>query len=744
MANEIDCDGTVNGINPQHIVTLSKPQRIPGTTRIKRLEITDLLEVMSSNTVYFILFPLDQQLHRMDKHMNIVLILPQIYGQVNGRHLNDFLANPDLRQYHDIASACHFTDLIVDGAIVVTNTFNRLQLASILSDIVYSSDVNPVEVPSLKTFHSLTGQITATSSLLNGIALDRYITADTYQEFHLPTLCGNIYFDHLHVNGLFDFLNVTELDQNAIRLSGDQYTEMQLIFEGFGGLPLKVYTKKLNVLKTINQIDVKGFVSVNEDLQLPGNLAVSDLHANEVSIELGDVVDRSQQLIGWDLKRFERFAVLNGEPQSLTASCHINTAVIYKYNGSGFVNGFNVSEVLGRLANDRSSEEQLASERVHVRRMTVEGSVLVEHINGHHLDTIAATAIYLNRPFITYGTLHFLDQTIVNSNLTINLLNSIHFNEFVGGVVRTDDDYVVIKGNTTIDGDVYVIQSLESELTHGFDTKRILSTIANNTYPHLFKIHGDITVPILYCDGYINAMACGRIAEVYRFDTERYVHQIYAAAQFKQLTYIDDMRLHAGFNSVTNATEFVADVVRKDQPAVVRGLKTFHAPVHFETDIQMLDHRSVDLVRFFHNVLFINDGNLIELNGDVHFVDALMATTVNVKGDLLLQEHTQTGVDFDDWLVNAISVNEPRKITQTLIFTAGTFERSLNPHTGFIVQRLNGRLMENVVTLHTPQRFPGTVRLGEVQSLVDISIGGLINAINLTAFQADVVNVSSL
>lgn len=45
VTDAIDCTGTVNGIDPMAIVTLSGDQFIPGTTTFRHLEVTEVLEV---------------------------------------------------------------------------------------------------------------------------------------------------------------------------------------------------------------------------------------------------------------------------------------------------------------------------------------------------------------------------------------------------------------------------------------------------------------------------------------------------------------------------------------------------------------------------------------------------------------------------------------------------------------------------------------------------------------------------
>lgn len=45
VTNAIDCTGTINGVDPSNIITLTGSQFITGTTTFKQLEVTESLEV---------------------------------------------------------------------------------------------------------------------------------------------------------------------------------------------------------------------------------------------------------------------------------------------------------------------------------------------------------------------------------------------------------------------------------------------------------------------------------------------------------------------------------------------------------------------------------------------------------------------------------------------------------------------------------------------------------------------------
>lgn len=627
----------------------------------------------------------------------------------------------------------------MDGPIIVNKQFNNIHLEDIFSNVLYNNEPNAI-IPSLKKFKSLKADLTATSGLLNDIPLDRYVTKDTAQEFKLPLLCGNIVFDKLHLHGLFDAVNATELYENAVRLTGEQHTEITLAFEGFGGLPVKVYANELQVLKTVNDHDVNGFVSTDEHFELNGHLFVSDLRVDELNLD-GEVVDKSKTLVNWNLQRIADLAILNGTNQKLSAAYHINTVIVKKNKGIKTINGIDVADILDRLVNERSNTEYVKDSRVHVQTFIVDGSVFVEYLNGFHVNSIESNAIYLDRPVTLFGTLRFLDQVTVNGNLSTNLLLNQNFDRFIDNVVTRQDNYIIIKGNTTIREDIYITQSLEPELTHGVSTQLILSKNIDQAISKPFRFIGNVLIPILNCHGNLNSIGCDKITQIYSFDYTKNVHRIHTDVFFPQPTQIYHLQLNGGFNDIGNVTEFLFDVVRKDVQLTVTGVKSFHGFVHFDLNVKLLEHKGIDLINFFSKILFVNDGNLIQFHTDVFFVDSAVVSTINVKKDVILYPDVETIIDFDDWLENSINLNVAQNFSVKFVFGDGVLAPS---KVGYKVHHLNRKPLKNILTLHTPQHFHGTIHLGDVHSLIPLSVAGLVNSLNLTAAKEDTIQVSLL
>lgn len=178
-------------------------------------------------------------------------------GTISGRHLDEFLSNPTLRETSQIRANCYINSLEIDGPLYVTNTMNNIILDDVLSDVVYKHEPSP-KINSLKRFASVQApNIELTSNVINGISFSSFVTKDTEQTFHVNKLNANVQFNRLNLGGLFNFVNITDLDINAIKLFGEQYTNAELIFKD--GDYLNIDAGQLKVLDTINNISVSYF-----------------------------------------------------------------------------------------------------------------------------------------------------------------------------------------------------------------------------------------------------------------------------------------------------------------------------------------------------------------------------------------------------------------------------------------------------------------------------------------------------
>lgn len=130
----------------------------------------------------------------------------------------------------------------------------------VFSDIVYKHEEAP-KINSFKRIASIQApNLQITSNLVGDIPFSSFVTRDTEQTFDVKTLPVNVHFDRVNVDGLFEWINITDLDDRAIKLFGDQYTNAELVF-GDGDF-LHIDADQLVILDMVNDINVSDNICV--------------------------------------------------------------------------------------------------------------------------------------------------------------------------------------------------------------------------------------------------------------------------------------------------------------------------------------------------------------------------------------------------------------------------------------------------------------------------------------------------
>lgn len=178
-------------------------------------------------------------------------------GTISGRRLDQFLSNPTLHDIRQIRANVYINTLEIEGPLNVRGVLDGVNLDDVLKDVVYKHETAS-QITSFKKFKSLQApNLEVTMNVVNGIPFTSFLTTDTEQTFHVNKLYGNVTFNRLKLDGLFNFVNITELDMNAIKLFGEQFTDAELVFED--GDYLNIDASQIQALGTINNIDVRFF-----------------------------------------------------------------------------------------------------------------------------------------------------------------------------------------------------------------------------------------------------------------------------------------------------------------------------------------------------------------------------------------------------------------------------------------------------------------------------------------------------
>lgn len=200
VTSEIKSEGTINDIDISRLITLSTDQNISGITTFKNLKTTESINVD---------------------------------GDIIGEHASKFLPNPTLLHSDIVSARTHFKNLEVEGVIFLSENFNGKNFGYLLSDVVYISEEEPF-IDGLKTFPeglTVRKNLFISSNSINNINLDTIISKNTDQALNLSVIDGIVTFGNVEIDGLYDSVDVKKLDEELVKLDGEQYISSTLIFE---------------------------------------------------------------------------------------------------------------------------------------------------------------------------------------------------------------------------------------------------------------------------------------------------------------------------------------------------------------------------------------------------------------------------------------------------------------------------------------------------------------------------------
>lgn len=619
----------------------------------------------------------------------------------------------------------------MQGPIYISNDCNGIVIDDILADVVYKS--NPkTTINSFKTFESVESTIELTSNLINDIPIGNYMTVDTQQDLSFDRLIGNVMFRQLYTNGLFDFINVTELDQNSIKLMGEQFTEAEIIFESND--ELNIDTEAVEILNSFNGLVLSDLIRIDESLEINGNVVINSVLVNELTSS--GPINGKRVVNGVVLEEFDGIRFSRSRPQDITSKYHIERTVIENDLDATFVNGVDIEDLKKHISLVKNLPDFLTSMQVKLSNLMIDGNLVVNAINGHEFNAIKDNAVWLNQPNTINGSLEFLDQIVVVRGVIANNVNNEIFDDFVTGLVLRTEEDIEFSGRKIFQREFHIEQDMVANTINGIFLRNIWTKSSTHDIRGHVIVQGNLVVENLNIQRYLNWVYLGNIQDKYSFDVERQAHVLTNNIRFTSPTVIQDLRIQNGLNGVINVTEFLSNVIRKNHNGLISGKKQFKSNVIFLNDLQVGIFDAVDISTLFDNIVINEINETIIIFGDVAFENDVEASLIHISGDILAS--TVMDCSLSEWHKNALRTNFPVKIFENLIFPVGTFRTE-----DVSVQYVNGYQMADVITLNTEQNLRGQSIFSDVLSLNNIDVGGLVNGQNIRDLLENSVMVSA-
>jgi hypothetical protein len=574
----------------------------------------------------------------------------EVNGSISGRNLDDFLANPNLLQTTDVKSACQFRDLIVDGPIIIENTFNGLNLAKVLDSVVYNDEEAVID--SVKTFQNVefVDRLNVSSNLINDFNMDNFMIADEEQKIDLKTLQGDLIFTNLEVGGFFDGINVTDLEFNAVRTFGDQFTGAQLIFPDPDNF---LVAAQVQIKNTFNFVPVQDFLDAKNVL-INGDPIFETLKIENLELS-GDVVGPGK-LINFDIVDFKQTRFSKSLEQTIITPFKIKSLKSEGNFNTKFINERNMSVFKSYVRQIKSFDGKLMIGKS-IQDFIVNGSVTVYSLNNRNFQDIMENAIWLDRHNNISATLNFVDELVVEKNLQVfGFVNNKNFDQFTNDLVKKTDAIVDLSSSKMFQ--TLKVASVETESINGIAFDQILVQDDEISVGFFNFAKGKLMVNKLSVLENFNGLSTQELGNIYSYDSTTQTYNIKQDIIFDELVSIKT--LDTPLLNSNNITKFFSNLILKTEDNIkVMGSKIFLNSVNFSRGLFIKQFNGLNL-GFLPNVVLRAENVPVVINGDIVFEGPVKTPLVVIANNLI--SRFVSGCDTAEWRSNGLMVNQDNLI----------------------------------------------------------------------------------
>lgn len=635
VTNAVDTDNLIlDGVELERVIPLNQSY-VPNETIFRHLQVTESLETNPGSTV-------------------------------KGPHLEEFLANPTLLQTTKVEATCVFRNLIVRGNVIVKGFFNDHDIDQYLSNVVYANEEEGViEVIAIKDFRNVTflGLVHLETEFLNGKFITKYVTKSSTQVLELSTVqSGNFLFTNLELDGLYDFVNVTEMDINTVKTYGEQFTDSELIFalpeDVDESLTVDVEANQFSVLKLMNGLEVEEFIDVNEYVELDGQLEIRTLEVER--LYLNAELLTSPVINGKDLIKFDQKRLSKSRRQAVTGSAKVINANVgdIRYKWWNDINRSIIETQIKLLDNHLVFLEE---GRFKVEELHVNGDVNVQLLNKVDFKNLLTNIVWLNESNVFVHDAHFLDEIEVENR--IYLPNSLNTEEqFMEDVVwRKSAESPSVGGFKTFQRSVSVKGHIFAGHVNGIKARNILSKFQN-------IIKGDVKIPGgLTVRNNLTVETNWRITEdktirelssAYEYDLETQTHIIRGdLIDFIDHPKIRHLNVGGSLNGNQNLQDLLRQIIRKDTNLInLHGPMALHHTVGFRNGLDVQELNGIHVDNLFDNAVLLSEEFELSIFGKVHFRKPFQAHQLITVKELIIESVNECSLA--DWSHNSILKSE--------------------------------------------------------------------------------------
>ncbi|XP_017086782.1 uncharacterized protein LOC108118540 [Drosophila eugracilis] len=696
-ANAVDTSGSINGVNPQNVITLNDSQDCPGWVTFSHLEVSEELEHLNQNA--------------------------------QGRHFEEAPLNPTLMEAHAINAACHFDQLFVRGSLRLFEKLDNESFESLLGDLVQrtSDSGQELQISGTKRVNQLLLPVDAyvRDNQLSRIPLNDFVTKHAAQSFWNTTqLGGYVYFHRLDIakSSSYDGVHIDELLSENLRLDVSSplispLTQLRFVANS------PSYTH-LHVDSSLNEVVLlSGYQLLHGALYL-SRANFSRLKAGRAQLN-HNVVGKGI-LNGKDLGN-----LLKAHPYTWSGEVHVQELFLPQGVQTNQLQGIKDTFLLDFLQQLDELPLLILQGRLQVERIAVSGSVQVtKSLNKQDFHELQRQVVWLDRPSELRTRWNLRHPPQFQKNLQVlGSFNERLLPELLDDIVlRSDGKEIPIEGTKSFLSPVYVGE-LQLVALNGVPFERIVSKVNPFNLTGNVRIDGRLFAKDLQLNGHVNGNTefITQLEELLRWDptTKRLMHRGIVDLSGKVLRNLV-VEGHLENYNFEPLQELFDQVIFKKQLGIhLQGHKTFQGRVRIENGAFIDNLNGLDLEQLLKMIIFNNLQEEVTIKTPVRFAAAFKMN--NLQADrLVLSGELLNGCNVSQWLRDTIRVD--RDIREpNVAFAKGSLDGNV-----FEVEELNHLHLSRVVTRNTEQYLDGFLKADDLYLDGQLMARANVNSQNLS------------
>lgn len=622
--------GSIDGVEPYRLISLAGGAYLPNETIFG-----DLVELVQG------------------------LIVPNS-SDIEGPHMDKFLANPTLKEERVVGAACAFRNLRVEGNIILTGLLNNKDMNVSLQEFLYKTE-QPMQVYGFKEFKHIQSHDVNTD-LMNRRELDAYVTLNTDQTLLLNTLTGGGFvFDYLQLKGLFDFVNVTEMYDKSIRTSGDQVTEAHIVLQTPEDGPsfnphVSATAKNILIQDTLNTHAAEVYIDRSNIDKYSGTIAGAHIAIDRLYLRNnlnGAPIINGHNLDEYNLQRWSKTRV-----QTVTSPVIVQNLINSDFQSLRMNSKSNEELVAALSTLTGFNGDQFKSYQID--ELHVQNGARVDFINDEYMDRLLSNVVWLNQSNVLTSDFTCLEEIL--SEDTISLAGAFNGQkDFLKRVVWKDQgDEMRLKGRllfragAVVEGDI-ISPNINGIAAQNVLTKELPVVRGDVTLNNNLAVHSHLTAPNW---NLVKDFEAGDLAQIYQYNSATDTHEIILdRVIFTAPAVIPHLAVSGALNDIPNIVDFLSSIQRVDSAKIILKVPKGNINRFYFGNLQVDYINGFNLDQFLLHAVLRSEGNSSkEVYGKVQFLNSVETSRINA---LSLSVDNINGLNSDLWFSDCILKTDP-------------------------------------------------------------------------------------